>query len=246
MQGLCPYFCIFSKHYLILKNMPHIDIELERLKTKLMEMWDLVDSQLEKGREAMLQSDQELAKQIIKLGKKVNNYDVKIDSMCENFFALFTPVAVDLRTVLAILKINANLERIGDTAEGIAYFVKKQEGALDPQLLEQTQAMVMYEEALRMFKDCQRAFLQSDTALAKELIRRDKVLNTIYRKSDDVVVSYLKDAPEKTKQGLIVLSIIKKLERVGDQVSNISEEIIFYQEAKVIKHKGKYKKGKKE
>lgn len=223
--------------------MPHIDIELELLKNKLMEMWDLVGIQLQKGREAMINSDEELSREIIKLGKKVNNYDVKIDRMCENFFALFTPVAVDLRTVLAILKINANLERIGDTAEGIAYFVKKQDGPLDPALLEKTQVMFMYEEAIKMFDDCWTAFSENDTTLARELIRRDKVLNKIYRKSDDIVVSFLKDAPEKTKQGIIVLSIIKKLERVGDQVSNISEEIIFYQDAKVVKHKGKKKGG---
>lgn len=222
--------------------MPHIDIELELLKNKLMEMWDLVAIQLQKGREAMINSDVELSREIIKLGKKVNNYDIKIDRKCENFIALFTPVAVDLRTVLAILKINSNLERIGDTAEGIAYFVKKQDGPLDPALLEKTQVMFMYEEAIKMFDDCWTAFSENDTTLARELIRRDKVLNKIYRKSDDIVVSFLKDAPEKTREGIMVLSIIKKLERVGDQVSNICEEIIFCREAKVLKHKGKHKK----
>ncbi len=204
-------------------------------------MWDLVGLQLQTGYEAMVAADPELAGEIKKLGKKVNHYDLKIDRMCENFFALFTPVAVDLRTVLAILKINANLERIGDTAEGIAFFLKKQDGPLDPALLEKTQAIFMYEEALKMFNDCQRAFADNDTALARELIRRDKVLNRIFRKSDNIVLSFLEDAPEKTKQGFILLSIIRKLERVGDQVSNISEEIIFYREAKVLKHKGKKK-----
>ena len=105
--------------------MPHIDVELEKLKTKLLEMWDLVEYQLQSGRDAVLNADQELARQIIKRDLKVNRFDVKIDRMCENFFALFTPVAVDLRLVLAVLKINANLERTGDTAEGIARFAKK-------------------------------------------------------------------------------------------------------------------------
>lgn len=228
--------------------MPHIDIEIERLKGKLMDMWDLVGSQLVKGREAMTMANTELPDEILKMGKKVNNYDVKIDRMCENFFALFTPVAVDLRTVLAILKINANLERIGDTAEGIAFFVKKLEGPLDPQLVELTQVQEMYEEALSMFKDCQKAFLENDTELAREIIKRDKFLNKIYRKSDNTVVKYLKGSgeSEKIKEGLILLSIIKKLERVGDQASNIAEEIIFYKDAKIVKHKGKKKKKKKE
>ncbi|MDN3668464.1 phosphate signaling complex protein PhoU [Echinicola jeungdonensis] len=222
--------------------MSHIDIEIKQLKEKLMEMWDLVGEQLHKGQEAMMNSNKETAKEVIKLERKVNNYDIKIDRMCENFFALFTPVAVDLRTVLAILKINANLERIGDTAKGIAYLVKKHEVPLDPLLLEKTQVQFMYEEAINMFEDCQKAFIENDTTLAKELIKRDKVLNKIYRKSDKTVLTYVKDAPEKIKQGLILLSIIKRLERVGDQVSNISEEIIFYREAKVVKHKVKKKK----
>lgn len=89
-----------------------------------------------------------------------------------------------------------------------------------------------------MFDDCWKAFSENDTTLARELIRREKVLNKIYRKSDDVVVAFLKDAPENTREGIMVLSIIKKLERIGDQVSNISEEIIFSREPKVVKHKG--------
>lgn len=222
--------------------MPHIDIEIDSLKKKLMDMWNLVEVQLVKGREAMDKVDQELPDEILKMGKKVNNYDVKIDRMCENFFALFNPVAVDLRTVLAILKINANLERIGDTAEGIAFFVKKLDRPLEPDLIEMTNVQPMFEEALIMFRNCQQAFLENDTALAREIIKRDKILNKIYRKSDNIVIKYLKNDPEKIKDGLILLSIIKKIERVGDQVSNIAEEIIFYKDAKIVKHKGKKKK----
>lgn len=221
--------------------MPHIDVELERLKKKLLEMWELVEFQLVSGREVMMTADQKLAKKIIKTGDKVNNYDVKIDSMCENFFALFTPVAVDLRMVLAILKINANLERIGDTAEGIAFFLKELENPINPTLIEATQVLEMYDEALRMFADCRKAFLENDTALARELIKRDKILNKIYRKSDSIIIPYLKEEPESIKEGVALLSIIKKIERVGDQVSNVAEEVIFYRDAKVVKHKPKKK-----
>ena len=224
--------------------MPHIDVEIERLKKKLMEMWDLVEFQLVGGREAFINADHKLAEKIIKRGNKVNDFDVKIDRMCENFFALFTPVAVDLRIVLAILKINANLERIGDTAEGIAYFVKDLEQPIDPVVVENSRILEMYDEALKMFADCRKAFLENDTELAKELIKRDKFLNKIYRKSDGIVIPYMKQAPERIKDGVVLLSIIKKVERVGDQVSNIAEEVIFYRDAKVVKHKLKKKKKK--
>lgn len=224
--------------------MPHIDIELERLKTKLLEMWDLVEYQLQSGREAMVTADQELAKLIIKRDRKVNQFDVKIDRMCENFFALFTPVAVDLRMVLAVLKINANLERIGDTAEGVARFVQKLETPAHPDLVEATKVLPMYEEALAMFAECRLAFQTNDPKLAKALIKRDKVLNKIYRKSDAVATKFMQQHPDSISEALAILSIIKKLERVGDQITNIAEEIIFYREAKVIKHKQDKKKKK--
>lgn len=207
-------------------------------------MWDLVEYQVQSGREAMLNADVELAKQIIQRDRKVNQFDLKIDRMCENFFALFTPVAVDLRLVLAVLKINANLERIGDTAEGIARFAKKLEAPVDPQLLELTNVLPMYEEALAMLVECRTAFKNNDPQLAKALIKRDRKLDKIYRKSDDLVTTYMSANPNKIREALAILSIIKKLERVGDQVTNIAEEIIFYREAKMVKHKDDKKKKK--
>ncbi len=224
--------------------MPHIDVELEKLKKKLLEMWDLVEYQLHSGREAMLKADQVMAEQIIKRDRKVNQFDVKIDRMCENFFALFTPVAVDLRMVLAVLKINANLERIGDTAEGIARFAKKLDAPVNEDLLEMTNLLPMYEEAMSMLNDCRIAFKNNDPVLAKTIIKRDKGLDKIYRKSDRIVTKYMAAHPEKISEALAVLSIIKKVERVGDQVTNIAEEIIFYRDAKVVKHKQDKKKKK--
>jgi phosphate transport system protein len=222
--------------------MPHIDVELDRLREKLLEMWDLVEHQLASGRDAVMNADHELSERIIKLERKVNSYDIKIDRMCENFFALFTPVAVDLRMVLAVLKINTNLERIGDTAEGMARFVCKLNRPFDPELVELTKVLVMYDEALVMFRECRTAFVQDDPKHAKQIIKLDKALNKIYRKSDVVIAKYLQANPDRIPEGLALLSIIKKLERVGDQVTNMAEEIIFYREAKVVKHRKKLKR----
>jgi phosphate transport system protein len=221
--------------------MNHIDVELDKLKVKLMEMWDVVEYQLQSGRDAMLNADQDLARKVVKLGKKVNNFDVKIDRMCENLLALYTPVAVDLRLVLATLKINANLERIGDTAEGISMFVQKRESTFNPELLEITRGVTMFDEALAMFHDCRVAYKGNNTEQARAILRRDKMLNKIYRKSDRIIAQYMRNNPDSIEEGLALLSIIKKLERVGDQITNIAEEIIFYQDAKVVKHRSKKK-----
>ncbi|TPE44975.1 phosphate signaling complex protein PhoU [Pontibacter mangrovi] len=225
--------------------MPQLDTELNRIKTKLLEMWDLVEYQVQACQQAMLTADVELAKQVVKRDRKVNQFDVKIDRMCENFFALFTPVAVDLRLVLAVLKINSNLERVGDSAEGVARFAKQLKAPADPQLLEQAKVLPMFEEALGMLVDCRKAFQNNDTALAKAIIKRDKDLNKIHRKSDTVVAKFMTEHPDKIAEALAVHAVIKKLERVGDQVTNIAEEIIFYRDAKIIKHKSDKKKKKK-
>jgi len=226
--------------------MTQLDIELNRLKTKLLEMWDLVEYQLQAGREAMMTANLELAGQVVKRDRKVNQFDIKIDRMCENFLALHTPVAVDLRLVLAILKINSNLERIGDTVEGIAHFVEKFDVPFNPELLEQAKVVYMYDEAEKMFANCRLAFVNNDTDLARQVIKHDKTLNKIYRKSDDKMTKYITANPDKISEALAILSIIKKIERVGDQVTNIAEEIIFYRDAKVVKHKADKKKKKKE
>ena len=221
--------------------MNHIDVELSGLKVKLMEMWDLVEYQLQSGRDAMVNADQELARKVVKLGKKVNNFDVKLDRMCENLLALYTPVAVDLRLVLATLKINANLERIGDTAEGISMYVQNKKVPYSPEILEVTNAIPMFDEALAMFRDCRVAYKSNNTDQARAMLKRDKMLNKIYRKSDKIIADYLRNNPDSIEEGLAILAIIKKLERVGDQITNIAEEIIFYQDAKVVKHMSKKK-----
>ncbi len=226
--------------------MNHIEVELGLLKDKLMDMWDLVEYQIQSGYDAMMKVDQELARKVVKLGKKVNNYDLKIDRMCENLLALYTPVAVDLRLILATLKINANLERIGDTAEGISMYIQKRDTPFAPELIESTRTIIMFEEALAMFADCRKAYKTNDTELARTIMKRDKMLNKIYRKSESIIGKYLRSNPDAMEEGLALLAIMKKLERVGDQVTNIAEEIIFYRDAKVVKHKSKKKNKDKE
>ncbi|WP_026461790.1 phosphate signaling complex protein PhoU [Adhaeribacter aquaticus] len=223
--------------------MNQLEKELSRIKDKVNEMWSLVEFQVLSGKDALINADKELAKKIIKRGKKVNAFDVKIDRMCENLFALFNPVAVDLRLVLAVLKINANLERIGDSAEGVARLIQEA-GPLENDLLEATRVIEMYDGAVSMLVDVQKAFNEESSELAHELIKKDKLLNKIHRKTDKVLVDYIQTHPDNIAQSLKVSGIIRKLERIGDQITNIAEEIVFYVDAKVVKHQQKVKKRK--
>jgi phosphate transport system protein len=198
------------------------------------------NGQLSKARQAFLTFDKDLAREVVLKEKRVNGSELKIDRDCENIFALFCPVAIDLRFLLAVLKINSNLERIGDIAEGIAKYIIDAEAPFTEELLKVTRILPMYEEAVNMLEDTQAAFEREDTVLARGVFKKDDFLDSVNSGSNKVLEAHLKDHPEDTAQALWLMSIIRKLERVGDQSKNVAEEIIFYLEAKVLKHKNKY------
>ncbi len=220
--------------------MAQIETELQLLKTEAVNMWTLVNSQLSKARQAFLNFDKDLAREVVLKEKRVNGSELKIDRDCENIFALFCPVAIDLRFLLAVLKINSNLERIGDIAEGIAKYVIDAEAPFTKELLDVSRVLPMYEEAVNMLEDTQAAFEKEDTVLARSVFKKDDFLDGINKAAHKVLENHLKDHPEDASQALWLLSIIRKLERVGDQSKNVAEEIIFYLEAKVLKHSKKF------
>jgi phosphate transport system protein len=216
--------------------MTHLEIELGQLREEILNMFNLVYSQLTKGLSALLNFDKDLAREIVMVEKRVNAAELKIDRDCENILALYSPVAVDLRFILAVLKINTNLERTGDIAEGIARLILDTERAFKPQLLDTTKVIEMYQEALQILEEMLTAVEKDDSVLARGIFRRDEFLDEINKTANQLVADYLKEYPEDLHQALNLLSIIRRLERVGDQAENIAEEVIFYLEAKVIKH----------
>ncbi len=224
--------------------MTHLDTELQQLKTEIVAMWNLVIAQLQKTHEAFVTNDKDLAREVVSIEKRVNALELTIDRDCENMFALFNPVAIDLRFVLAVLKINNNLERTGDIAEGIAKFIIDTQNVFDPALLELTQIVEMHKQANEILQDVLNAFEKEDTRLARTIFKRDEFLDDINRKANTVIANYIRSNPDKVEQALHILSTIRKLERVGDQAKNIAEEIIFYIEAKVLKHRSKAEKSR--
>lgn len=222
--------------------MTHLDEELIMLKSELTNMWQLVISQLYKTREALLHFDSDLAREVVATEKRVNSLELKIDRDCENIFALFNPVAVDLRTVLAVLKINNNLERSGDIAEGIAKYIIYADHPFDEKLLEITDIQRMYDETNSILEDVLKSFETDDTRLARSIFKRDELIDEINNKANGSIAEYMRSHPDKIEEGLFLISMIRKLERVGDHCKNIAEEIIFNVEAKVLKHKSKKKK----
>jgi len=219
--------------------MTQLETEIQLLKEEVKNMWALVISQLIKARTALLEFDKDLAREVILKEKRVNGSELKIDRDCENMFALYSPVAIDLRFLLAVLKINSNLERIGDIGEGIAKYVLSADTAFTPELFKATRLQDMYNEAMIMLEDTKNAFEREDTILARGVFKKDEFLDEINKQANELIMTYLENFPKDMDHALYALSIIRKMERVGDQSKNIAEEIIFYLEAKVLKHSNK-------
>lgn len=222
--------------------MTHLETELSQLKNNLVSMWELVKSQLLKAKESLINEDKDLAREVVSVEKRVNAFELSIDKDCENIFALFNPVAIDLRLVLAVIKINNNLERQGDCARGIAKFVIDIDESLDKNLLETTRILDMFDENIVMLTELIEAFENEDGIIARRTFKRDELLDTINDNSTSAIADYIPKNVANAEQALQILSIIRKLERAGDHSKNIAEEIIFYTEAKVLKHGSKDKK----
>src|ERR1700748_2537658 len=159
--------------------MTPLENEITALKKELVSMWILVQSQLNKAKEAMVQFDKDLAREVLIKEKRVNSFELKIDRDCENIFALYCPVAVDLRFLLAALKINTNLERIGDIAAGIALYVVESSVNFEVKTLETTSLLRMYDEAINILIDTRTAFEKEDTVLARSIFKGDAGLDVI-------------------------------------------------------------------
>ena len=216
-----------------------IETELEDLGREVDQMWTLVYNQMEQAQQAVLEMDRGAAQQIMVRERRVDAFELKIDSDVEDFIALYTPVAVDLRYVLSMLKINNDLERIGDYADGIARFVRDCDAqSLDPELVEKLQLRTMFSTVLEMLKELQEALREENAAKATAVADKDDLLDRINRASTGILTDYAIAHKEAIPLCIGFGSVFRKLERTGDHLTNIAEEIVFYIDAKVLKHHG--------
>lgn len=209
---------------------------MQSLREELFGMWELVSSQLRKAGDSLRAFGKTAAWEVVQDEKNVNAFELQIDRHCENIFALYYPVAVDLRFVLAVLKINYNLERIGDYAEGIARIVIEADAPFTDKMCADARMPVMLEEASGMIGEAREALAKEDTGIARKVLDRDHVLDSIHGSAARSLLPFVQAQASSFPEALSVYSIIQKLERIGDQTTNIAEEIIFYLEAKVLKH----------
>ena len=217
-----------------------IESELVLLKKEIDEMWTLVYNQLDRAGEAVLTLARELAQQVLVRERRVNAFELKIDSDVEDIIALYNPVAIDLRFVLAMLKINTNLERLGDFAEGIARFALNcKEPVLDGELVQKLRLGEMIAEVLSMLELAKKSLQDESQELATSVFAKDNLLDEINADATVILADYINRHPESALSCLNLVSGFRKLERSGDHITNIAEEIVFFIDAKVLKHSGR-------
>lgn len=219
----------------------HIDIELKILRTDIIYMWNLVINQLSKTRKAIEEFDRGLATEIAATEKRIDAYELKIDMDCENILALFNPLANELRFVLSVLKINYNLERIGDFAWGIAKIIRDKDHPFSSEALSKTQLLMLFDTSIDMLSEALVAFESEDNQLARSIFSKDVTLDDANREAVSNISGLIRNYPDQVQDLLNLLIVVRKLERAGDHTKNICEEIIFYLEAKVLRHKKKNK-----
>jgi phosphate transport system protein len=220
--------------------MRHLDQELIALRMDVIEMWKLVISQVANSGDAILSFNKDLAQKVSMREKKVDAYELKIDDACENIIALFQPVAIDLRFVLAVLKINSNLERIADFAYGICrVLIKNPSVILDAELISDTKLHLMIDEVNKMLTQGLDAFESEKSNLASTIFSDDYQVDEINANAARIIADYIQKNPDRAYECLQLIAAIRKLERIGDHCSNIAEEIFFYTDAKILKHSAK-------
>ena len=223
--------------------MKHTENELFNIKEEVSQMWKLAISQLEKTKQAFLNSDIETAREIVSREKRVDAFELKIDCDCENYIALYNPVAVDLRLILSLIKISSTLERIADFCEGIARHIIEDDCVkMEAELIEELQIENMFNILITMLSDSFVALESENTKMAGKILSKDDEMDTLYRNSIPILSNYLQKKTEWIPCGLKLMLLIRKLERIGDHCNNIVEEIVFYVDAKVLKHNIKLNK----
>jgi phosphate transport system protein len=216
--------------------MSHLDADLNQLKQDVIQMWNLVNSQMERARLAIINNDKDLAQLVRANEKMVDAFELKIDMDCENIIMLQNPLAMDLRFLLSVLKINYNLERIGDYANSIAKSVEASEKDWPASYIESIHIPEMFFLAQTMIQQSMGAFENADRKQIKGLFSLDQKLDKINNECMGIIASLIRENIDDTTLLLDTFSIIRKLERAGDHIKNIAEELIFYFDAIVVKH----------
>ncbi len=213
----------------------HFDDELKQLKDKLFRMGLQVEEAVAKASQALFERDSKKAETVIKGDQEINLCEIEIDEMGHELIALFQPMAVDLRFITMVLKINNDLERMGDQAVNIAEKAIEinQEPSAKPNFLELPK---ISEIARGMVREALEAFMQRDAVKAKQILEKDDTIDELNDKVYHDVQKLIREKPDMTNQGVALIMVSHNLERVADLATNIAEDVIYLSRGIDVRH----------
>jgi phosphate transport system protein len=212
----------------------HFEEELQALKNRLLTMGALVEERVHQSVRSLIDRRLDEAEAVIAADKEVNDLQIDIDDRCLKLLATQSPLAIDLRLITAAMKINADLERIGDQAVNIAENVIKL--LPQPPLKPLIDIPRMAELAQQMTRDALDAFVKKDPALARDVLRRDDEVDSLKDQVFRELLTYMMADPGTIQRALSLILISRNIERIADHATNIAEDVIFLVEAKDVRH----------
>ena len=212
----------------------HFDQELKALKEQLLLMGDRAEAIVRKSIESLKRSDTVLADQVFADDRSIDRLEIDVEERCLRLLALQQPLAGDLRFITGALKISNDLERVGDHAVNIAGGTKRL--ADKPMLKPLVDIPRMADIAVGMLHEALDAFVRRDADAARRLVRRDDEVDDLNHQVFRELLSYMIEEPSTITRALELVLVARNLERVADLATNVSEEVVFITEARIIKH----------
>jgi len=212
----------------------HFHGELRELKDKILSMGGYVEKALEEAIQGLVKREPDRFKAVHEWESKINEAHIEIDEICLQLLARQAPLAQDLRLVLAVVKINTDLERMGDQAVNIS--LNGQHYLNEMPLAHISELAKMAIEVREMVREALDAFVRRDGPLAQKVLEKDDIVDRYKDQIFQVLIDYMKKNPEAIESCLDILLIARNLERLGDHATNIAEDVIFITSGRDVRH----------
>lgn len=213
----------------------HFEREIDKLKRKILNLSSIVEDSVYKAVKSVEERNAQLAEQVIKTDDEVDTIEVEVEEECLKILALHQPVAIDLRLIIAVLKINNDVERIGDLAVNIAH------RSIALSKLKKVSSIFQFQNMASKVKQMLRKSLESlvnlDSKLAKEVCASDDEVDNMNRDMHKQIRDSIRIHPEDLEGLLYFISVSRNLERIADHATNIAEDVIYMVEGEIVRHK---------
>ena len=213
----------------------HLLRDLEHLKKQVLAVGSMVQGSILKATRSLLERLPELAAEVLRGDDAIDRREVMVEEECLKILALHQPVAVDLRYIIAVLKVNNDLERMGDLAGNIAARAEELIECAPVRLPAEFTTMV--ETVQRMVADSLETLIESDVTIARRVLAADDIVDRIHRHMVREMHALARQDPANMEGPISVMSVSKYLERIADQCTNIAEDVIFLVEGEIVRHR---------